>query len=185
LSIIEFVDNNIIFFETNISLFFVNKSYYLHIFFSSNNISYSIACKRFEATKAKDITRIIQNILKIMQDQFKKTQKTINRQTNKYRRKFYYNIDNKIFLFSRNIVIDRFCKKLKNKILNSFSIVNKTNIFYKLNLSLFIKIYNAFYINLLYKNFDNFLSSQVQELFESIITFKNNKYKLNNILNSR
>ncbi len=120
-----------------------------------------------------------------MRNQFKETQKTINRQTNKYRKKIYYNINNKIFLSNRNIAINKFCKKLKNKILSFFSIVNKINIFYKLNLSLSIKIYNAFYINLLRKNFNNSLLSQVQELFESIIMFKSNKYKLNNIFNSK
>ncbi len=166
-------------------LFFANKNYYLRIFFSLNNIFYNIACKRLETTKIKDIIKIIKNILKIMQNQIKKTQKAISRQANKYRKKIYYNINNKIFLSSRNIAIDKSCKKLKNKILSSFSIVNKTNIFYKLNLSLFIKIHNVFYINLLRKNFDNFLLNQVQKFFESIITFKSNKYELNDIFNFR
>ncbi len=183
--IIKFVNNNAIFFEINIFLFFVNKSYYSYISFISNNISYSIIYKRLEATGVEDIIKTIQNILKIIRDQFKKTQKAISRQVNKYRKKVYYNINNKIFLFNRNIVIDKSCKKLENKILNSFSIVNRTNIFYKLNLSLSIKIYNAFYINLLRKNLDNSLSNQIQEIFKFIITLKSNKYELNNILNFR
>ncbi len=57
------------------------------MFFSSNNISYNIARKRLEAIRVEDITRTIQNILKIIQNQFKKTQKAINRQANKYRKK--------------------------------------------------------------------------------------------------
>jgi len=64
-----------------------------------------------------------------------------------------------MFLFSRTIVIDKSCKKLKNKMLNSFSIVDKVDIFYKLDLSLFIKMHNNFYINFLQKNFNNFLSN--------------------------
>ena len=66
-----------------------------------------------------------------------------------------------MFPFNRNIIINRFCKKLKNKILIFFSIVNKINIFYKLNLSLFIKVYNIFYINLLQKKLDNSLLNQI------------------------
>ena len=46
-------------------------------------------------------------------------------------------------------------------------------------------MYNTFYINLLRKNLDNSLLDQVQELSKSIITLKSNKYKLNNILNSK
>ncbi len=90
-----------------------------------------------------------------------------------------------IFLFSRNIAINRLYKKLENKILNLFLIIDKANIFYKLNFSLFIKIYNTFYINLLRRNSNNFLLNQVQELVESIVIFLNNKYKLDNIFNSR
>ena len=48
-----------------------------------------------------------------MRNQFKKTQKAISQQTNKYQKKIYYNINNKIFLFSRNIAINKFYKKLK------------------------------------------------------------------------
>ena len=183
--IVEFVDNNIIFFKINIFFFFVNKSYYSRISFSSNNISYNIVYKRLKATKVKNIIETMQNILKIMRNQFKKTQKAINWQVDKYRKKVHYNIDNKIFLSNRNIAIDKSCKKLENKILSFFSIVNKTSIFYKLNLSLFINMHIAFYINLLRKNFDNSLSSQVQEPLESIITLKSDKYKLDDILNSR
>ncbi len=54
------------------------------MFFSSNNIFYIITYKRFESIKAKNNIKIIQNILKVMRNQFKKTQKTINQQTNKY-----------------------------------------------------------------------------------------------------
>ncbi len=60
------------------SFFFVNKSYYLRIFFNLNNISYNIIRKRFGVAKVEDIIRAMQNILKIIQNQFKKTQKAIS-----------------------------------------------------------------------------------------------------------
>ena len=81
-------------------------------------------------------------------------------QTNKYRKKINYKIDDKIFLSSKNIVIDRLAKKLENKILNFFSITKRIKIaFYKLELSITMRIYNVFYASLLRKASNNSLSS--------------------------
>jgi len=60
-----------------------------------------------------------------------------------------------MFLFSRNIIIDRFIKKLKDKMLDSFLIIKKIETLYKLKLSTFMKVHNVFYSNLLRANLDN------------------------------
>ncbi len=54
-----------------------------------------------------------------------------------------------MFLSSRNIIIDKFIKKLEDKMLDSFLIIKKIKILYKLKLSTFIKVHNVFYFNLL------------------------------------
>ncbi len=66
-----------------------------------------------------------------------------------------------MFLFSRNIIIDRFIKKLENKMLDSFPIIKKIEALYKLKLSTFIKMHDVFHSNLLRANLDNFLLSQI------------------------
>jgi len=57
-----------------------------------------------------------------------------------------------VFLFSRNITIDRSIKKLEDKMLDSFLIIKKIEILYKLKLSTFMKVHDVFHSNLLRTN---------------------------------
>jgi len=90
-----------------------------------------------------------------------------------------------MFLFSRNIIIDRFIKKLEDKILDSFLIIKKIKVLYKLKLSTFIKVHNVFHSNLLRANLDDFLLNQIQESLKFIVILESEKYELDNILNFR
>jgi len=69
----KFIDNNAIFFETNIISFFANKDFYSRIFFSLDNIVYTIVQKRIDVVRAKNIIDIMQNILEIIKNNFKQT----------------------------------------------------------------------------------------------------------------
>jgi len=61
-------------------------------------------------------------------------------------------VEDKVFLSSRNIIIDRFIKKLEDKMLGPFSIIKKIEVLYKLKLLTFMKVYNVFHSNLLRAN---------------------------------
>jgi len=74
----KFVDNNAIFFETNMIFFFANKSFYSRIFFSLNNIVYTIVQERIDVVRAKNIIDTMQKILKIIKNNFKRTQKIMS-----------------------------------------------------------------------------------------------------------
>lgn len=64
-----------------------------------------------------------------------------------------------MFLFSRNIIIDKFIKKLEHKMLDLFLIIKKIEALYKLKLLTFMKIHNVFYSNFLPLDLgDSFLS---------------------------
>ena len=90
-----------------------------------------------------------------------------------------------MFLSSRNIIIDRFIKKLEDKMLDLFLIIKKIEALYKLKLSTFMKVYNVFHSNLLRANLDNSFSSQIQKSSRFIVIPKGEKYELDDILNSR
>ncbi len=69
----KFVDNNAIFFETNMISFFANKGFHSRIFFSLNNIIYTIVQERIDIARTKNIIDIMQNILKVIKNNFKRT----------------------------------------------------------------------------------------------------------------
>ncbi len=66
-----------------------------------------------------------------------------------------------MFLFSRNIIIDRSIKKLEDKMLGPFSIIKKIEVLYKLKLLTFIKMHDVFHSNFLRANLGNSFSSQI------------------------
>ena len=92
------------------------------------------------------------------------------KQINKRKKKINYKIKNKVFLFNRNIIIDRPFKKLENKILSLFLITERVEIFYRLQLSKFMRIYDVFHLYLLRKDLNDLLPEQIQELSSLIIT---------------
>ncbi len=57
-----------------------------------------------------------------------------------------------MFLFSRNIIIDKSIKKLEDKMLDLFLIIKKIKALYKLKLLTFMKMHNVFHSNLLRAN---------------------------------
>jgi len=80
------------------------------------------------------------------------------KQANKHRKKINYKIKSKMFLNERNIVTARLFKKLDDKMLNSFKIIDFVNFFYKLKLSSTMHIYDVFHSELLYSVVDDSLS---------------------------
>ncbi len=66
-----------------------------------------------------------------------------------------------MFLSSRNIIIDRFIKKLEDKMLGPFLIIKKIEVLYKLKLSTFMKVHNVFHSNLLRANLGNSFLNQI------------------------
>ncbi len=86
----KLVNNNAIFFETSMTPFFANKSFHPRIFFSLDNIVYTIAQERIDVAKAKNIIDTMQNILKVIKNNFKRAQETMSRQANKRRKTIKY-----------------------------------------------------------------------------------------------
>ena len=181
----EFADNNTIFSNIDMNFFFVNKDFNSRMFFNSDNIENIITREKLESVKVENISEIMQCVLKYMQQQFHKACEIMIKQINKRKKKINYEIEDKIFLFSRKVITDRPFKKLEDKTLNSFLITEQIEIFYRFQLSKFIKLYEIFYSYLLRKDLNDSLFELIQEPLSFIITKENEKYELNDIKNFR
>ena len=69
--------------------------------------------------------------------------------------------DDLVFFNNKNIIINKLCKKLNNKIFNSFLIKIVIDSFYKLKLFKIIKIYNVFHFMFLNLVIINSLFDQI------------------------
>ncbi len=74
-----------------------------------------------------------------------------------------------MFLNEQNIVTARLFKKLNNKMLNSFQIIDFIDSFYKLKLLETMHIYDVFHSKLLCLVINDFLSNQNNESSRSIV----------------
>jgi ribosomal protein S17E len=99
---------------------------------------------------------------------------------------FEYQLEDMIWLFIKNIKIERLFKKLNHKWIKSYKIKKTLKNVCQLELSSSMKIHDTFHISLFRLAATNFLIEQIQSSSSSIIIEDEEKeYEINDILNSR
>ena len=166
---IKFVDNNILFSIIFLNLFFMNKNFHSHISFDSEIIEYESTCKRLQIDWIKNISEQMNKTLIFTCEALIKTRKQMMNQANKHRKKINYEIKSKMFLNEWNIVTARLFKKLNDKMLDFFQIINFIDSFYKLKLVETMRIHDVFHSELLHLVVNDSLSDQKNEFSRSIV----------------
>ncbi len=185
LSMIEFVDNNILSSVIFLTFFFMNKNFHSHMSFDPDIIEYESTRERLQIDQVKNISEQMNKTLIFVCEALIKTWKQIMNQANKHRKKINYKIESKMFLNEQNIVTARLFKKLNDKMLNSFKVKDSVDFFYKLKLSNIMHIYDVFHSELLHSAVNDSLSDQKNELSRSIVINDEDEWKINDILNFR
>ena len=90
-----------------------------------------------------------------------------------------------MWIFTKNIMINRLFKKFDYKMIESYFIIKIVDLFYQVQLLKIVKIFDTFHFSLLRKAFMNSISKQINELSSSIIIDDEKKWKMNDILNVR
>ncbi len=180
---IKFVDNNILSLVISLTLFFMNKNFHSCMSFDSDIIEYESICERLQIAQIKDIFDHMNKTLIFAREALIKTWEQMMNQTNKHRKKINYKIKSKMFLNERNILTAKSFKKLNDKMLNSFQIIDSVDSFYKLKLSKTMHIHDVFHSELLCSVVDDSLSDQKNEFSKSIVINNEDKWEIDNILN--
>ena len=179
LLMIEFVNNNILFSVIFLILFFMNMS------FNSDIIEYESIRERLQINRVKNISEQMNKTLIFAWEALIKTWKQMMNQANKHRKKINYKIESRVFLNERNIITARFFKKLNDKMLDSFQIINFVDSFYKLKLLETMRIHDVFHSELLCFVVNDSLSDQKNESSRSIVINDEDEWEIDDILNSR
>ncbi len=182
---IEFVDNNVLFSIIFLTLFFMNKNFHSCMSFDSDIIEYESIRERLQINRVKNISEQMNKTLIFAHEALIKTRKQIMNQANKHRKKINYEIESRVFLNDWNIVTARLFKKLNDKMLDSFQIIDFVNSFYKLKLLETMHIHDVFHSELLRLVFNDSLSDQKNESSRSIVINNEDEWKIDDILNSR
>ena len=182
---IEFVNNNVLFSVIFLIFFFMNKNFHSHMSFNSDIIEYESIRERLQIDWTKNISEQMNKTLIFAREVLIKTWKQMMNQANKHRKKINYKIESRMFLNEQNIITARLFKKLNDKMLNSFQIINLVDSFYKLKLLKTMRIHDVFYSELLRLVVNNSLFNQKNEFSKSIVINDEDEWKIDDILNSR
>jgi hypothetical protein len=98
---------------------------------------------------------------------------------------FEYELEDMIWLFIKNIKIERSFRKLNHKWIESYKMKKLSKDACQLNLSLSMKIHDTFHIFFLRFAAIDFLIDQIQSSSSSIVIDEKEEYEVNDILDSR
>ncbi len=182
---IEFVNNNVLFSIIFLILFFMNKNFHSHMSFNSDIIEYESTRERLQINRVKNISEQMNKTLIFAREALIKTRKQMMNQANKHRKKINYKIESRVFLNEWNIVTARLFKKLNDKMLDSFQIINLVDSFYKLKLLKTMRIHDVFHSELLRFVVNDSLFDQKNEFSRSIVINDEDEWEIDNILNFR
>ena len=183
LLMIEFVNNNVLFSVIFLIFFFMNKNFHSCMSFDSDIIKYESTRERLQIDWIKNISEQMNKTLIFARKALIKTWKQLMNQVNKHRKKVNYKIESKMFLNEWNIITARSFKKLNDKMLDSFQIIESVDSFYKLKLSETMHIHDVFHSELLHSVVDNSLSDQKNESSRLIVINNEDEWKIDDILN--
>ncbi len=181
---IEFIDNNVLFSVIFLTFFFMNKSFHSCMSFDFDIIEYESIRERLQIDWVKNISEQMNKILIFAHEALIKTWKQMMNQANKHRKKINYKIESRVFLNKQNIITARLFKKLNDKMLNSFQIIDLIDSFYKLKLLETMHIHDVFHSELLRLVVNDSLPDQKNELSKSIVINNEDEWEINDILNS-
>ncbi len=157
----KFSENFNIFSIISMISFYFNKEFHSWMSFDSDTTDYETIHERLEARKADDIAIQMKEFLIFSYQQLKKTKQIIEAQINKHRRDIIYEVNDWVWLFSRNIKTTKSCKNLKDKQLKFYQITVKVEIFYHLHLLISMKqLHLMFSLKLLCSYSQDSLSEQ-------------------------
>ncbi len=184
LFMMKFSENFNIFSIISMTFFYFNKSFHLRMSFDSDTTDYETTCEHLEARKADDIIIQMKELLIFDCQQLKKTKQITEAQVNKHRWNVIYEVNDWVWLFSKNIKTTKSCKDLKDKQLEFYQITVKVEIFYHLRLLISMKqLHSMFNLKLLCSYFKDSLLEQHLKSSKSLTIKDNKHWKIDDILN--
>jgi hypothetical protein len=140
----------------------------------------------FIDSEIKISSSLWKNIWKFAKKHMKKNQQNQIIYVNKHKISASdYQIKDQVWLFIKNIQIDRSFRKLDHKMLESFKILKKRSNSYKLELSIEMNIHSMFHISLLRKDLENSLSRQIIASSSFVVIDDEEKFDVKDIIDSR
>ncbi len=181
----EFADNNAVADATKMSPFFANKGFQPRMSFSPSINQGDTARERVQSAKVNDIADKMAKVLDIVKEQSRLSREQMTKQANRRCSDVTYEIGNSVFLSSKNVITARPSKKLDDKMIGPFKVIDKVRSSYHLDLPNSIKFHNVFHRSLLCKAGMDPLPGQRVQPPGPIIINDQEEWELDDILDLR
>jgi hypothetical protein len=186
----EFVSNVVTSTFIELFVFMTNYEFESRMSFESSNSNNSrerlSIRERVLTQRTKNIAKKMRNIWDIFKKTLINAQKTQKKYANKKKKNSSeYKIDDMIWLFTKNIKIERSFRKLNHKWIESYKVIKVLKDVCQIDLSSSMKIHDTFHISLLRAASNDSFVEQLQSSSSSIVIKKKKKYEINDILDSR
>ena len=96
-----------------------------------------------------------------------------------------YRIDDKVWLFTKNIHTERLSKKLDHKRIGPYKVIKLVDSLYRLELPTSIQIHNVFYSNLLKLAAKDSLPGQINDSPPPVVVNDKEEWEVDDILNAK
>jgi Chromo (CHRromatin Organisation MOdifier) domain len=183
----EFVENVNLSTSSGMSLFFANYGFEPRIEFDTNKISDPESTReRLEQGHARTLIDRMEQIWTNIRIRLQKAQNKMTEFANRKRKNVNYEVEEKVFLSTKNIDTTRPSKKLDLKIIEPFEIIRKTEGSYELDLPELIKRkFPIFHSSLLRRAAENPLPGQIEQPEPPIMIKGEEQYEVDDILDAR
>jgi hypothetical protein len=182
---IEFVFNAAISAFTELFVFMINYEYESRMSFDSMKTKETIK-ERIQKKKTSNITKKMKDIWEFTKQKLANAQETQKKHANRKKSSLSeYKFNDMMWLFTKNIKIERSFKKLNHKWIDSYKIKRILKRACQLDLLSSMKIHDTFHTSLLRSAAIDSLIEQIQSSSSSIMIEEEEKYEIDDILNSR
>ncbi len=181
----EFADNNAVSSATSMTPFFLNKGFHPRMSFGPDDTDYTSTRERLQARKAEDISDQMAKTLDIAKQALQKARAGMINQVNKHRKEVSYEPGSMVFLDGRNIETVRPSKKLDDKMLGPFKVIERVGSAYRLELPATMRVHDVFHPKLLRLAATDPLPGQKVEPPGPIMVEGEDEWEVDDILDSR
>ena len=181
----EFADNNATSIATGMTPFFLNKGFHPRMSFDLDPTKPSSPHERLQRERARDITARMEEILGVARKALQETREAMATSANKKRKEVEYKPGDMVFLSSKNIKTARPSKKLDDKMLGPFKVLEAVGSSYRLQLPMTMKVHDVFHASLMRKAAEDPLAGQKNPPPPPVVVDDEEEWELEDIEDSR